>query len=97
MKKILKGLLIIIGVLVFIGYFYGGGLENHAEMEMNKIEIQVAEDAIKQYEIAKRNGSDIDAYTQASFVATAFLQAKDEANYKKWKNIEQKEAKNIGL
>ncbi len=97
MKKIFKAVLIIIGVIVFIGYFYGSGLESHAEIEINKIEVQVAEDAIKQYEIAKRSGSDLDAYTQASYVAAAFLQANDEANYKKWKEIEKEEANKIGL
>lgn len=64
---------------------------------MQKIENQVAADAVKQYEIAKKNGSAMDAYVQAGMVAAAFLQAKDEENYKKWKKIEEEEAKNVGL
>ncbi len=70
-------------------YFLGGGLD--------KIEDQVAEDAVRQYDIAKRNGNAIDASVAASFVAAAYLQAEDEANYKKWKAIEARESKRAGL
>jgi hypothetical protein len=42
-------------------YFYGGGLED-----------QVAGDAIKQYEIAKRSGNQVDAYVHAGIVAAAY-------------------------
>lgn len=80
-----------------VSYFFGGGLESQAKTEMEKIENQVAEDAISQYEIAKRAGSAMDAYVQAGIVAAAFLQAEDEINYKKWKKIEEEEAKNVGL
>ena len=80
-----------------MSYFFDGGPESQAKTEMNKIENQVAEDAIRQYEIAKRSGSAMDAYVQAGMVAAAFLQAEDEANYKKWKEIEKEEAKNVGL
>lgn len=97
MKKSLK---IIIGVIVLIialGFMFGGGVEELANQELQKIENQVAADAVKQYEIAKKNGSATDAYVQAGMVAAAFLQANDEENYKKWKKIEQEEAKNAGL
>ncbi len=92
--KIIGG--IIIG-LIFIWFFFGGGLEEQAMKEVDKIENQVAADAVKQYEIAKKNGSAMDAYLQASMVAAAFLQANDEENYKKWKKIEEEEAKNAGV
>jgi hypothetical protein len=58
---------------------------------------QVADDAIKQYEMVKRSGSAIDAYVRASLVAEAYLQAGDEANYSKWKAIERKEAARAGM
>lgn len=64
---------------------------------MQDIENQVAADAVKQYEIAKRNGSAIDAFSAASMVCAAYLQAKDEANYKKWKEIEKQEAQLAGM
>ena len=90
----------IIGGLFLVGliwFFWGGGLENQAAKEMQQIENQVAEDAVKQYEIAKRNGNATDAYVHAGLVAAAYLQAKDEVNYKKWKDIENEEAKNAGM
>lgn len=72
-------------------------VNNHVKEEMNKIDHMVAQDAIEQYNIAKKNGSVMDAYTQACFVAAAFLQAKDSVNYKKWKAIEKEEGKLAGL
>lgn len=69
--------------IAFIVYFVGGGLEAQATKELDKIENQVALDAVNQYKIVKRNGSAIEIHTQASLVAAAFLQANDEDNYKK--------------
>ena len=99
-NKMKNGFKIIFGIIVlviFYSFYFGGGLENQAQKELQKIENQVALDAEKQYEIAKKNGSDMDAYTQASLVSAAYLQANDEVNYKKWKAIENELAKKIGL
>lgn len=87
----------ILVVIVLIWYFFGGGLEKQAIKDMQQIEQQVAADAVKQYEIAKRSGSAMDAYVHASLVAAAYLQAKDEPNYKKWKEIEKREAARAGM
>jgi hypothetical protein len=91
---------VIVGVLVMIGsiwYFYGGGMEKQVAKDMSQIEKQVAADAVKQYEIAKRSGSIMDAYVHAGIVSAAFLQAKDEANYQKWKAIERQEGLRAGM
>lgn len=90
----------IFSVVVFIGilwYFFGGGLEKQAANDMQQIENQVALDAEEQYDIAKRGGDKIQTYVQAGLVAAAYLQAKDETNYNKWKEIEKEEAKNAGM
>ncbi len=63
----------------------------------DKIENQVAEDAVKQYNIAKRQGDKMQTYVQCSLVATAYLQAKDETNYNIWKNREDSLAKKLHL
>lgn len=97
MKNILKIIIGIVSVVIFYNFFFGGGIEEQAQKEISKIELQVALDAEKEYGIAKRNGSVMDVYVQAGFVAAAYLQANDEDNYKKWKTIEKKEAKNVGL
>lgn len=90
----------IVGILFAIGalwYFFGGELEWQAAKDLQQIEQQVADDAVKQYEIAKRSGSAMDAYIHASLVAAAYLQAKDEASYKKWKEIEKQEGIKAGV
>ncbi|KQS48610.1 hypothetical protein ASG38_05580 [Flavobacterium sp. Leaf359] len=90
----------IFSVIIFIGilwYFFGGGLEKHATNEMQKIENQVALDAEQQYEIAKNGGDQMQTYVQAGIVAASYLQAKDEANYNKWKAIEKEEGKKAGM
>jgi hypothetical protein len=65
--------------------------------QMQAIENKVAEDAVKQYEIAKREGDKMQIYIQASLVAAAYLQANDEPNYRKWKAIERKAGNAAGL
>lgn len=95
-----KGTRAIIGIIVAIGlmwYFFGGGMDKQVAKDMQHIENQVAEDAVKQYEIAKRGGDKMQTYVQASLVAAAYLQAKDEINYNKWKEIEKQEAENAGM
>lgn len=67
------------------------------ERIQSKSQKNIALDSERQYEIAKKNGTAMDAYTRACLVAECYLQAKDEANYKKWKAIEKEEAKNAGF
>ncbi|MFZ6727379.1 hypothetical protein ACO0K2_17945 [Undibacterium sp. MH2W] len=64
---------------------------------MANIEATVAQDAIKQYQIAKRNGSPADACAYATMVSAAFLQAKDEASYKQWKDVEKSDCAAAGV
>lgn len=97
MKKFLKIVAVIFIFIVIITFAFGGGSDTLVEHQMQKIENQVAADAVKQYEIAKRNGNAMDAYVQASLVCASYLQANDEENYKKWKAIEAQDAKLAGL
>jgi len=79
----------IVGLVVAIGafwYFLGGGIEN-----------QVASDAVKEYEIAQRNGTRMDACVHAGLVAAAYLQAKNESDYRQWKAIERTDCSAAGL
>jgi hypothetical protein len=45
---------------------------------------------VQEYEIANRHGSKIDICVHAGLVAAAYLQAKDESNYQRWKSVERK-------
>jgi hypothetical protein len=71
--------------------------QRHVEKEMAKIHNQVADDAVQQYEIAKRGGDKMQTCVQAGFVSAAYLQAKDEPNYNKWKATEKADCKAAGM
>lgn len=65
--------------------------------DLNDIYTQVAMEEEEKYYIVERNGSTVDKYVQAGVVAAACLQAGSEVQYKKWKGIESKHAKSLGL
>lgn len=89
----LTAIIIIVAVIMGVYYFSGGGIEQQTASLYSK----VATDQEESYRIAKESGTAIDAYVQAGIVAAAYLQAKDEVNYKKWKAIEKEEAKLAGM
>ena len=103
------GAVIGLGVLAFWAYWqFGGGFEKEVQVqqqqirveaakEMGRIEKQVASDSEKQYKIAKKNGTPIDACVHAGMVAAAHLQAKNEPAYKKWKGIEKTDCEIAGV
>ncbi len=91
---------VIVGLLIAGGtvwFYLGGGFERQVQSNLNDVHRVVAEDAEKQYLIAQRSGTALDAYVHAGLVAAAYLQAKDEPNYKKWKAIEASEADRAGM
>jgi hypothetical protein len=90
-KSKLKAVLAVAFFVFILWFYFGGGLEKKAAQDLDKIELQVAQDAVKRYEMAKRSGTAMDAYVNAGLVCASFLQAGDEVNYKKWKVIEAQE------
>lgn len=93
----IKRYLFIGSLLISVINLSSCSFEDQVQKDVNNISSQVARDAEKQYEIARKNGEDMDAYLQAGIVAAAYLQANDEANYKKWKKIEKEAGKKVGL
>jgi hypothetical protein len=94
--SILIGLIVGVGLIWWVSgswRFSGGGLglEPHAAKEMQRSENLIPADAIHQYGIAKRQGDPVQICKQAALVSAAYLQAKDEPNYQRWKKIEQDE------
>jgi hypothetical protein len=77
-------------LLLAFGYgaymFFGGGVED-----------KVATDAIDQYNLVSRSGSSMDKCVHAGLVAAAFVQAKDQDNFKKWKSVEQMDCAIAGV
>jgi hypothetical protein len=99
---VLIGLIVGVGLIWWLSgswRFSGGGLglEPHAVKEMQRIENQVAADAINQYGIAKRQGDPIQICKQAGLVSAAYLQAKDEPNYQRWEKIEKDDCSRAGM
>lgn len=92
--------IVLASVIMILGsswYFYGGGLQRQANKNLYNIYQKVASDSVEQYDIAKRNGSKMDTCVRAGLVAAAYLQAKDELNYRQWKKIESDDCSAAGL
>ncbi len=85
-------------IVGFGAYFYfGGGAEQQASSSMQDIENKVAADAVTQYNIAKNQGDKTQVCVQAMGVSAAYLQAKDDSNYNKWKDIEKSNCHTAGM
>lgn len=54
----------------------------------DKYDIERAEDCVRKYHIAGRSGYHDDAEGEARRAASYYLDAGDEANYRKWKKLE---------
>ena len=82
-------------------WFFGGGAQQQVEKQaadgLVKIHNQVAQDAVAQFDIAKRSGDGMQSCVHAGMVSAAFLQAKDEASYRKWQTIEKQECTAAGI
>lgn len=70
---------------------------NEIEGEPQSAERRVAADAVRQYRIAEGQGDQMQICVQVGFVAAAFLQAKDEINYRIWKETERQRCRAAGL
>jgi hypothetical protein len=58
---------------------------------------QVVSEQVAEYNMAVRAGSRTDRCVQAGFVASAYNQTSDQANYQKWVNIRRNECQAAGL
>jgi hypothetical protein len=83
--------------VLWLWYLWGGGLERQATTSMQGIENKVAADAVEQYWIAFRQGDKMQICVQAGLVSAAFLQAKDESNYRVWKDTEKRRCAAAGV
>lgn len=96
-STVVKG---VIGLLILGAggwYFFGGGLDQQTNKEIERINDQVAVDFVEQYQLAKKSGDLIQICVQAQMVSAGYLQAQDEPNYLKWKDIEKADCARAGL
>lgn len=70
-----------------------GALVEAAESD---VEQKIARDAVAEYEIAKRSGDATQTCAHAGMVTAAFLQAQDEANYRRWLQTEKDDCNAAG-
>lgn len=61
------------------------------------LQLQAANDQARQYLIAKRSGPAMDACAQAGFTAAAYLAARNEAEYARWRQIEADDCAAAGV
>lgn len=95
----------VVGFVVLSLYFGSIGLPRFAVSDPAPAQHQtvdqtfqnVASDAVAQFEIAKRQGDPMAIYAAAGYVSAAYLAAKDEANYRKWKQIEEEVGIRAGI
>jgi len=88
-------------LVVFIGLLDSGSFSSVSNpittSYLDDIHVQVANDAVDQYRIAKNQGNEIQICVQAGFVSAAYLQAKDAQNYNKWKAVEKTDCTYAGM
>ncbi len=84
--------------LVLVGYttltFLGTAA---AGSRAQTIPTKVVQDQVAQYNLPVKAGTKTDRCVQAGFVASAYTQAKDEANREEWERIRQDDCKAAGL
>lgn len=66
---------------------FGGGLDLVAARGVKNNNLQVAEAAVTEYDIALRNGENSKACFRAGVAASAYLSAQAEADHRKWQAI----------
>lgn len=67
------------------------------DTQMDPIYQKVIDDSLHEYEIVKKNGDKMETCVHAGMVKAAYLQAKDESNYKKWNDVEKTDCKKAGM
>jgi hypothetical protein len=92
-----------IALLIFIGYLAGNGSPSSSTSQrsaqssqkaassnfMQDILDKVVDDAEREYQMARRGGSEVDICVHAGMVAAAYLQAHDQSGYNRWKMREK--------
>jgi predicted Zn finger-like uncharacterized protein len=92
--RVLLGLLIALGAIWWLAT---GGFIQQTTTGVQLIYDKVAQDAVKQYEIAKRQGDPMQICVQAGFVSAAYLQAQNEPDYRRWKRTQSDDCQRAGI
>lgn len=97
MKKetsdVVVGLIVLCVCVVVVACYFDSCAETitgrELDSDFDQYYIERAEDCVKKYHIAGRSGYHNDAEDEARMAANYYLDAGDEANYRKWKRLEE--------
>lgn len=93
----MKYLYVFLGLLVILMIIGAATTTDSVQTTERSIYEITALDAVSQYYMAERHGTPIDVCLQAGIAAASWLQAKDEAQYIKWKNVEAVKCEAAGV
>src|SRR3954469_17206993 len=94
---IVLGLVLVIGGLWFYNMNMGNVTVQTASDFEKDVYKKVSNDAVDQYNIAKRQGDPIQVCVQAGLVSAAYLQEKNESSYQQWKSTEKADCARAGM
>lgn len=92
-----RNLMLILSVVLFGYSTLSFLLSSAATPKPQIVPSRVVDDQVVQYNMAVKIGSKTDRCVQAGFVASAYIQTRDEANYQAWNGIRNDECKAAGL
>ena len=92
-----RNLVLVMSVVLFgystVSFLYLSSAGNKPGPTPNR----AIDDQVLQYNAAVKAGSQNDRCVQAGFVASAYIQAKDEPNYQAWSGIRNDECRAAGI
>jgi hypothetical protein len=92
-----RNLVLVMSVVLFgystVSFLYLSSAGNRPGPTPNR----AIDDQVLQYNAAVKSGSQNDRCVQAGFVASAYVQAKDEPNYQAWSGIRNNECRAAGI
>ena len=95
--KRFRAMALVVGLLM-VGYttltFLGTAA---AGSRAQTVPTKVVDEQVAQYNFAVKAGSKFDRCVQAGFVASAYIQVKDEPNHEEWERIRHDDCKAAGL
>ena len=91
-----RNLVLVMSVVLF-GYSTISFLYLSRRVQSDPSANSAIDDQVLQYNAAVKAGSQNDRCVQAGFVASAYIQAKDEPNYQAWSGIRNNECKAAGM
>lgn len=102
-KSALKAIIITLIVLFTLSLLVSLAMPTEEEIRqdanefMDEVKLDVAEDAVVSFNLAKEYGTAIDRCVAAQQVAAAYQMAQSTAQYAKWKGLEREECAGAGL